>query len=142
MKIEDVPQDYGMGGDQKEVCYAVDASGHYVLAKSLGWEPKNIANAQAWEIIAGEIADAVRRIREGKASPLAYHMARNQMSVGLLAKYVHLFRWRVRRHLSPRGYGRMAGRHKQRYAELFEVPVEALDRVPDVPEPGSDHDQP
>ncbi len=140
MKIDDVPQDYGMGGDQKEVCYAVDSTGRYVLAKSLGWEPKNIANAQAWHTIAKATADTLRRIQEGKASPLAYHMVRHQMSVGLLSKYVHLFRWQVRRHLSPRGYGRMPRRHKRRYAELFEVPLEALDRVPEPSITGSDHD--
>jgi hypothetical protein len=131
MKVKDVPQDYGMAGNQKEVCYAVDESGKYVLAPSLGWEPKNITNAQAWQVIEKAMADALVRVREGRASPLVYHMARHQMNIGLLARYVKLFRWRVRRHLTPEGYRSMPGKHKRRYAELFEIPVEELDRLPE-----------
>ncbi len=131
MKVKDVPQDYGMAGGQKEVCYAVDDSGKYVLAPSLGWEPKNVTNAQAWQGIQAATADALAQVRAGRASPLAYHMARHQMNIGLLARYVKLFRWRVRRHLTPEGYRCMPLKHKQRYAELFEMPVEELDRLPE-----------
>ena len=130
MKVKDVPQDRGMAGDQKEVCYAVDETGRYVLAGSLGWDPKTVANTQAWQVIEAETAKALRLIRQGQASPLAYQMARHQMNIGLLAKYVRLFRWQVRRHLKPEGYRRMSMKHKQRYAELFELTLEALDRIP------------
>ncbi len=120
-----------MAGNQKEVCYAVNDSGKYVLAPSLGWEPKNVTNAQAWQVVQAAMADALARVRAGRASPLAYHMARHQMNIGLLARYVKLFRWRVRRHLTPEGYRCMSLKHKRRYAELFEMPVEKLDRLPE-----------
>lgn len=129
MKVWDVPQDYGAIGNQKEVCYAVDEEGRYVLTPSLGWDPKNIANSQAWEAIHHQIALALKRIHAGKASPLAYHMARNQMNPGLLAKYVGLFRWQVYRHLKPGGYRRMSPRLKLKYAELFETTPEWLDHT-------------
>jgi len=52
MKIKEVPQERGTISDNfHEVCYAVDDDGHYVLTDSAGWEPKNIANNQAWEVI-------------------------------------------------------------------------------------------
>ncbi len=52
MKTSDVPQDKGMIGEYgHEVCYAVDSNGKYTLSQSLGWEPKNIVNTQAWETI-------------------------------------------------------------------------------------------
>ncbi|MFZ7125019.1 MAG: hypothetical protein ACOWWM_02550 [Desulfobacterales bacterium] len=130
MKVKDVPQDFGMAGEQKEVCYAVDELGRYVLAPSLGWEPKNVANAQAWQIVEDEVADALRRIRERTASPLAYHMARHQMTIRLLADYVGLFRWQVRRHLTPEGYASMSMKHKRRYADLLEISLAELDRTP------------
>jgi hypothetical protein len=130
MKIKDVPQDYGMGEDQREICYAVDEKGNYVLAPSLGWEPKNIANAQAWQVIEAQVADALDRIRTGRASPLAYYMARHQMSVGLLAKYVGLFRWRVRRHLKPSGFKALTPDMLRRYADLFEITVRELTQIP------------
>lgn len=131
MKVKDVPQDYGMAGDQKEMCYAVDESGQYVLTPSLGWEPKQITNSQAWQVIRAEMADALAQALSGRASPLAYHMARHQMNIGLLARYVKLFRWQVRRHLTPKGYRSMSPKHKRRYAELFEIGLEELDHLPE-----------
>ncbi|WP_054698357.1 hypothetical protein [Desulfosarcina cetonica] len=59
MKIEEVPQDRGMiTDDRREVCYAIDDQGRYVLTGSAGWEPKNIANRQAWEQIDQSITAA------------------------------------------------------------------------------------
>jgi hypothetical protein len=132
MKLKDVPQDHGMGGEQSEVCYAVDERGRYVVAPSLGWKPKNVTNAQAWREAEKQALEALDRVRAGKASPLWFHMTRHQMSVGLLASYVGLFRWRVRSHLTPKGYARLSPAHRRRYAELFEVPVEELDRLPET----------
>ena len=62
---------------------------------------------------------------------LFFHMTRHQMSTGLLAQYVGLFRWRVRRHLTPKGYARMSPAHRRRYADLFEISVDDLDRLPE-----------
>ena len=131
MKLEDVPQDPGMGGELSEVCYAVDDRGRYVIAPSLGWEPKNVANSQAWQEVEQRTLEALDRVRAGDASPLFFHMTRHQMTTGLLAGYVGLFRWRVRRHLTPKGYAKMSLAHRRRYADLFEVPVDDLDRLPE-----------
>ena len=130
MKLRDVPQDPGIGGNKSEVCYAVDERGRYVIAPSLGWDPKNVTNSQAWREVERQTLEALDRVRAGGRSPLFFHMTRHQMSVGLLAGYVGLFRWRVRRHLTPKGYARMSPAHRQRYAELFEIDVRDLDRMP------------
>ena len=98
MKRSSVPQDIGPK-DIEEIAYAVDEGGRYVKVPSIGWAPKNVANEQAWEVIEGEIEAQLHLIRSGKRSPLAYHMTRNLMTVGLLASYMALPRWRVKRHL-------------------------------------------
>ena len=108
MKIDQVPQDKGMITDnRREVCYAVDKDGRYVLAQSAGWGPKNIANRQAWDVIEEQVGRTLEKIRVGKLSPLAYHMAKNQMSEGLLAQYAGFSRWRVKRHLKPKAFGNL-----------------------------------
>jgi hypothetical protein len=123
-----------MGGELSEVCYAVDERGRYVIAPSLGWEPKNVANSQAWEEVERQSIEALERARRGQASPLFFHMTRHQMSLGLLAGYVGLFRWSVRRHLTPKGYAKMSTAHRRRYADLFEIDLDELDRLPDTVE--------
>ena len=131
MRKDEVPQDAAILDQWREITYAVDEDGRYVLTPSTGWDAANLANLQAWQAIAETIDAALRQIRSGEASPLAYHMARHQMDVALLAGYVGLSRWRVRRHLRPRHYQQLSASMRQRYAAVFGVPVEQLDRVPE-----------
>jgi len=133
MKIDDVPQDKGMiDGDLTEICYAVDGKGRYVLSSSKGWDPKNVANQQAWKLIREDVQRTIDKIRAGKLSPLAYHMVRNQMNVGLLSKYVPYSRLRVRWHLRPTVFDRLTPVQLKPYADLFEMEPQALRHVPDV----------
>jgi hypothetical protein len=133
MKLNDVPQDRGMiTGQSHEICYAVGEDGRYVLAPSTGWEPKNLANSQAWDLVKAEIDTVLKKIRAGKLSPLAFHMVNNQMNVGLLAKYARYSCWRVWLHLRPRGFRHLTPSMQKRYAEIFEIEVDALKTVPDV----------
>jgi hypothetical protein len=133
MKIDDVPQDRGMiSDDRREVCYAVDDDGRYVMTGSAGWEPKNIVNRQAWELIDRAARKALEKVHAGKASPLAYHMANHQMSVGLLAKYAQTNRFKVWLHLKPGPFNRMAPAQIDRYADAFGITAKALKSVPDT----------
>jgi hypothetical protein len=140
MRKKDVPQDNGMNRGMKEIAYAVDEDGRYVRVPSLGWEPKNIANAQAWEVITEEVRTQLRLIREGKRSPIAYHLARNLMTVGLLASYVQLPRWRVKRHLKPSVFNRLNPELIQRYADLFGLTPMELRSIPEAGIPFPDED--
>lgn len=140
MQKKDVPQDIGLNQGLSEITYAVDEEGRYVQAPSLGWEPKNIANQQAWELIRKEILSEIEQIRAGRRSPLAYHMARNLMNVGLLASYAGLSRWRVRRHLKPAGFRRLDRDMLKRYADIFGISPEALQKFPAGLEPSLHED--
>jgi hypothetical protein len=142
MREKDVPQDGGLNQGMKEVAYAVDDSGRYVIVPSLGWEPKNIANAQAWDVISEDMRTQARLVRDGRRSPLAYHLARNLMTVGLAASYVRLPRWRVKRHLKPAVFNRLKPEILQRYADLFGLTLAELSQIPleDVDTP--DHEYP
>jgi hypothetical protein len=127
MLEKDVPQDAGIFAEgQKEVCYAVNEEGRYLLARSSGWEPKNIANDQAWDLLAQQL-DAVRsRVLGGELSPLAFHMAKNQMDLALLAQYSGMFRWRIRRHLKPTVFSSLKRPLLEHYAALLKTTVDEL----------------
>jgi hypothetical protein len=130
MREKDVPQDGGINQGLPEITYAVDENGRYVAVPSLGWEPKNIANAQAWEVISEDINTQARLGRDGKSSPLAYHLARHLMTVGLAASYVRLPRWRVKRHLKPAVFNRLKPEILQRYADLFGLTLAEFKQIP------------
>jgi hypothetical protein len=134
MKMSEVPQDRGMIVDDnlKEICYAVDDDGSIVLAKSAGWDPKNVANDQAWELIKEQVLETVEKIKAGKRSPLAYHMVRHQMGLGLLAEYVGYNRLRVWCHLKPTGFKRLKPDQLKRYADVLNMDVADLSMVPGI----------
>ncbi len=131
MKVDEVPQDPGIIKDGRcEICYAVDRDGSYVLYGSKGWTPKNIANSQAWDVINNRIRAVAEQVRKGKESPLAFYMVQHQMDVRLLAKYAGISRWRVRRHLKPAVFEKLGARILSRYADLFEISVDQIKRIP------------
>ncbi len=133
MKVDEVPQDEGMIGDYgQEVCYAIGHDGKYTLAPSLGWEVKNIVNNQAWTIIAEETKIMHLLVKNGKRSPIAYYQTRHQMDLGLLASYVNMARWRVKRHLNPMVFKGLPDRILQRYATVFGLSLEAVKTIPDT----------
>ena len=134
MKKDEVPQDRGFSDGIREISYAVDENGRYVLVQSRGWEPKTVANDQAWEVIEEDLREQIRLIKAGKRSPLAYHMARNLMDIGLLASYADLPRWRVRRHLKPKVFHRLSHELKARYADIFGITLARLHEVPEASE--------
>lgn len=141
MRKDEVPQDQGIADGLKEVTYAVDENGAYVMVASVGWEPKNISNYQAWDVIGEQIARARLRVINNELSPLAYHMARNQMDVALLAEYMGIMRWRVKRHLNPHIFNKLNRSLLARYASLFKVTVAQLQDIMLAPEskiPGQD----
>ena len=130
MEKKDVPQDIGLAGDLREITYAVGEDGAYETVTSYGWRPKTVALAQAWEVILQDLEGIADRVRNGELSPLAWHMTRHQMNPGLLAKYVGMNRLRVRRHLKPRPFRRLKPTILARYADLFGISVESLQRLP------------
>ncbi len=137
MQEKDVPQENGLNEGVREITYAVAEDGRYVLIQSAGWEPKTVVNDQAWEVISEEIMEQIQMIRAGKRSPVAYHMARNLMTPALLASYMGLFRWQVRRHLNPRVFKRLSPEILQRYADVFNISVSQLHEVPEITETGA-----
>lgn len=133
MKKKDVPQDPGIIEDYGyELCYAVDSNGEYDLVPSIGWEPKNIANDQAWEVIHNEVATALEGIINGSLSPIAYYMVKHQMDVGLLANYSGFYKWQVRRHLKPEIFKRLKEKVLVTYATLFHVSINELKSPPEA----------
>ncbi len=130
MKKSEVPQDGGMAGNMREIAYAVDENGHYVKVESLGWEPKIVALKQAWGVISQEVEDILEKIKAGKLSPLAFHMAKNQMSLGLLSDYMEIAKWRVKRHMKPKIFNRLKPDVIEKYASVFGITAKELKTIP------------
>ena len=130
MKKSDVPQQQAMLAGYQRACYATDEQGRYVVVGSVGWEVENVVNAQANDEVRASIAAAQSRARRGEISPLAYHMARRQMDVAMLAAYSGFSRLRIRWHLRPKVFARLPEALLSRYAAALQVPAAELRSLP------------
>ena len=130
MKKKDVPQDQGILGHIRVVCYATDENGEYVKSQSAGWEPTNIANGIAWEFLNEELAEILEKVKKKELSPLAYHMNKNLMDVKLFSRYTGFAAWRIKRYLKPRAFNKLGNEALQRCASVFNMTVEQLKEVP------------
>ena len=127
MEKDKVPQDEGITeGITREVQYAVNKDGKYEKVLSKGWEPKSIVNELAWEDIQENMNLANEKIKSDKASPILYFMAKNQMDITLLSNYIELSKWKVKRHLKPKGFKKLKQEQLDNYAKVFEISVDEL----------------
>ncbi|MCO6147291.1 hypothetical protein [Flavobacterium sp. NRK1] len=128
MKKNEVPQDKSNieSVNMRELCYATDENGNYTTALSSGWEPKTIALSNAIEDIKERTEQARLKVANGEASPILYFMEHSKMDVGILAGYVGMWKWRIKRHFNPKIFKGLSKKALQKYANAFSITVDEL----------------
>ncbi|OEK09616.1 hypothetical protein A8C32_13015 [Flavivirga aquatica] len=128
MKKSDIPQDKSSleTGKHKELCYAVDDKGEYTTAQSTGWKPKTIALNNAIQEINERIAKAKEKVLNNETSPIEYYMELHKMDIGILAGYVGLFKWQVKRHFKLKRFNKLSKKTLEKYANVFEISMNEL----------------
>lgn len=125
MKKDQVPQDdENIYEGTFKVVYAVDKDGNYQKVSSKGWEPENTALNQAWEVINDKVDDARKSVRDGKLSPLGFHMEKNIMTPSLVAEYMGFSSRKVKKHLDPSAFNKLDEKTLEKYADVFRISVE------------------
>jgi hypothetical protein len=131
MKKGEVPQDRSNleSSKFKELCYAVDEDGQYTTAKSTGWTPKTIALDNAIEVINERTEHAKQRVLNNTTSPIEYYMELHKMDLPILASYVGLWKWRVKRHFKPKIFNKLSHKMLQKYADIFDISIDQLKNI-------------
>ncbi|WP_417854223.1 hypothetical protein [Xanthomarina gelatinilytica] len=131
MKKDEVPQDKSNleSANFKELCYAVDENGEYTTVNSSGWDPKTIALNKAIEEIKLRVEDAKQRVLNHQTSPIEYYMEYHKMDLPILASYVGMWKWRVKRHFKPHVFQKLSDKTLQKYADVFEISIQQLKNI-------------
>ncbi|WP_117883530.1 hypothetical protein [Aureibaculum luteum] len=131
MKKSEVPQDKSNleSANFRELCYAVDENGEYTTENSTGWDPKTIALNNAIQDIKERIDAAKKRVVANESSPIDYYMEVNKMDLPILASYVGLWQWRVKRHFKPQVFKKLNTKILQKYADVFDITIEQLQDI-------------
>ena len=131
MKKDEVPQDKSNleSANFKELCYAVDENGEYTTVNSSGWNPKTIALNKAIEDIYQRVQAAKKRVINNETSPIEYYMEFHKMDLQILASYVGMWKYRVKRHFKPKVFQKLSKNTLQKYADVFEISIEQLNNI-------------
>lgn len=131
MKKSEVPQDKSNleSANLRELCYAVDENGEYLTEHTTGWDPKTIALNNALDEIKERIDDAKQRVIDNISSPIEYYMELHKMDLSVLASYVGMWKWRVKRHFKPRVFEKLNAKVLQKYAEVFDITIDELKTI-------------
>ena len=99
------------------------------------WEVSDLVHANNQEL-----EDIRQQIRDGKLSPLAYHIHKHLNSCGviltgrtagidLLSSYMEIPKKQVKKHLIPKNFNQLDDNTLKKYAEVFDISVEELINV-------------
>ncbi|SFN71092.1 hypothetical protein SAMN05421594_3864 [Chryseobacterium oleae] len=128
MKKQDLPQDESnlKSANMTEVLYVTDENDNYTTANSIGWEAKKAALEESLELIHERIEEARQDVANNISSPIMYFMELNKMDLGVLASYVGMWQWRVKRHAKPRVFKTLNESVLKKYADAFGISVDEL----------------
>ncbi len=134
MRTDEVPQDGAYLEGKKRGAYALDANGRYTVVATAGWEAETAATRMALEAADAQIQAAWADVRDGRKSPLWYHLAARQLNLALVAEYAGCSRLRVWWHCRPGPFASLGDAWLERYAKALRVPAERLRVLPEQPE--------
>ncbi|MCX6278724.1 MAG: hypothetical protein NT004_11575 [Bacteroidetes bacterium] len=120
--------------EENELIYTYNRELFYHFDKEKGFtqavdyqNPNNqIIIKQSWDAAQQRLYEIKQQVIAGKLSPVAYHMERILMEVPMLAAYMEISKWRVKRHLKPGVFKKLKSETIIRYAKVFDIPVDDL----------------
>ncbi|WP_250255775.1 hypothetical protein [Chryseobacterium sp. Marseille-Q3244] len=128
MKKQNLPQDESnlKSANMTEVLYVTDENDNYTTANSTGWDAKKAALDESMELIYERIEEAKQNVANNTVSPIVYFMEFNKMDLGVLASYVGMWQWRVKRHFKPNVFKTLSKTALKKYADAFGISVNEL----------------
>jgi Ni,Fe-hydrogenase maturation factor len=128
VKKQDLPQDESnlQSANMTEVLYVTDENDNYTTANSIGWDAKKAALEESMELINERIEEAKQNVANNLVSPIVYFMELNKMDIQVLAAYVNMWQWTVKRHAKPKNFKKLSDSTLKKYADAFEISVDEL----------------
>ncbi len=128
MKKQDIPQDESnlKSANMTEVLYVTDENNNYRTANSIGWEAKKAALDESMALINERIQQAKENVANNLVSPIIYFMEFNKMDLSVLASYMGMWQWTVKRHAKPKNFKKLSNSTLKKYADTFGISVDEL----------------
>jgi hypothetical protein len=124
-QAEDQPYRYN-----RELFYSFDKEKGFSASVDYQYDANQIIIRQSWDAAEERLNEVKQKVIEGKRSPIAYYMEKQLMEVPMLAAYMDMKKWKVRWHLTNRGFSGLNKATLQKYAEVLDIPLAELTKPP------------
>jgi len=114
----------------REMFYSFDKEKGYSRKISYQYDANQTIIKQSWDAAEERLNAIKQKVVDGKLSPIAYYMEKNLMEIPMMAAYVGLRKWKVRRHLNPKRFVKLKPDQLKKYADVFEITVDELKNIP------------
>ena len=123
----------GVAGEN-DLIYTYNREVFYHFDKEKGFTQKvdyqnpdnQVIIKQSWDAAEQRLDEVKQLVIEGKLSPVAYYMEKRLMEVPMLAAYMEMPKWRVKRHLKPKIFTKLSQEKLAKYAGIFEITIDQL----------------
>ena len=120
--------------DDNELIYTYNREVFYHFDKEKGFTQKveyqnpnnQVIIKQSWDAAERRLDEVKQQVIIGKLSPIAYYMEKILMEVPMLAAYMEISKWRIRRHMKNKVFKKLKPEVLKKYASVFNIPVEKL----------------
>ena len=113
--------------NNRELFYSFDKEKNcYTHKVAYQCETNQVIIKQGWDALKERINSIKERVIAGELSPLAYYMETNQMEVSMLAQYAGIRKWRVKKHLRPKGFNRLSLNDLEKYSSALDISMDEL----------------
>jgi len=112
--------------NNRELFYYFDKEKGYTRAVDYQYSANQAIIKQSWDAAEERLNMVMQEVLAGKVSPIAYYMEKVLMEVPMLADYMEMPKWRIRRHLKQKGFMKLTPNILKKYASVFDIPVEKL----------------
>ena len=119
---------------EKDLIYTYNRELFYHFDKEKGFTQKveyqnpnnQVIIKQSWDAAEQRLHEVKQLVIAGKSSPIAYYMEKILMEVPMLAAYMEIPRWRVRRHLKSKVFKKLKPEMLAKYASVFDISLSEL----------------
>jgi hypothetical protein len=110
----------------REIFYHFDKEKGFTRANDYQNDSNQVIIKQSWDAAEMRLDEVRQKVLAGFQSPIAFYMEKQLLEVPMLAAYMEIGGWRVKRHLKPRVFNKLSQKILKKYADIFEVTVEQL----------------
>jgi transcriptional regulator with XRE-family HTH domain len=114
--------------DQQFVIYAEKSDGSFSPVQTGSYMTKN--HISDFYEIAGKLHNSLlEKLKNGEISPIFFFMTIEDMSLAELASRAGVSKYRVRKHIDPKGFHKVSVSILRRYADVLNIPLANLFQV-------------